>query len=205
MLAVMGALSAMGLSTPTARATFHEWKISEVYSNSSGSIQFIELQLPPLVFDDERFLSGHTIAESASGNTFTFLTNLPSTPVANQTFLIATPGYAALSGVPAADYLLPSNNWFSTSGDTFNYAAVDTLTFTNGQLPVDGTLSLQRASFGSTTLITAANSPTNFAGESGVVAVPEPTVLELTAIGAGLCLITRRRSREQVLYCSLKA
>ena len=184
------AVIGIGLFAPTARATFHLWKIDEVYSNASGSVQFIEFQQPSSEFDDERFLSGQTLTDATLGHSFTFPANLPSAPVANQHFLVATPGYAALTGLPAADYLLPANSFFSTSGDTLTYASgVDSLTFSGSQLPIDGSNSLNRA-YGASTFTTAANSPTNFAGQTGTV--PEPGILALVAVGASLGLRRRK-------------
>src|SRR5205814_5334062 len=89
--------------------------------------------------------------------------------------------YAALSGVPAPDYTFPVNNFFTTGGDTLNYASsTNTLTFTSGQLPVNGSNSLNRA-YNQSTFFTAVNSPTNFAGASGTV--PEPAAIGLLALG----------------------
>jgi MYXO-CTERM domain-containing protein len=188
---VLAGLGAISL-TSAARATFHEWRIDEVYSNPSGSIQFIEFQLPSAGIDDEMFVGGQTITDGVNGKTFTIPSNLPAVPVVNEHFLVASPGYAALSGVPAADYILPSNNFFSTSGDTLSYSFVDSLTFTSAQLDADGTQSLNRTSYGSATFDTAVNSPTNFAGQTGTVQVPEPTMLGLAALLA-VPMLRRRR------------
>ncbi|HZL34134.1 MAG TPA: PEP-CTERM sorting domain-containing protein [Tepidisphaeraceae bacterium] len=185
----LAATCAGGLGLPSiARATFHEWRIDELYSNASGTVQFIELQQPSFEFDDERFVGSQILAESALGHSFTFPSNLPGVPVADQNFLVATPGFASLPGAPTPDYVLPSNNWFSTAGDTLNYASgIDTLSFTGSQLPTDGINSINRA-WGTTPLITGRETPTNFAG------VPEPATLGLLIIGAGLGLMRRRRA-----------
>src|SRR5215469_2063467 len=112
-LALIGAGTLSCLAVP-AHATFHLWKIEEVYSDPSGTVQFIEFQQPNFEFDDERFLtSAGTVTDSTFGNTYTFLTNLPSAPTANSYFLMGTPGYAALSGVPAPDYTFAANSFFS--------------------------------------------------------------------------------------------
>src|SRR5262249_9450022 len=151
------------------------------YSNASGTVQFIQFQQSPAPSDNEQFLSVASIADSANSNFYAFPTNLPSVPAANSFFLVATPGYAALSGVPAADYTLPSNNWFSTSGDTLTFAGgVNTLAFTGAQLPTNGTQSLFRA-YGSATLTTGTNNITSFAGQTGSIPAPEPASLALLA------------------------
>ena len=177
-----------------ARATFHEWRINEVYSNASGTVQFIEFLQPSFTIDDERFVGGLPLTSNSL--TYNFSGNLPSAPPANSHFLVATPGYLSLLSAPAPDYVLPVNNFFSTSGDTINYAfGTDVLSFTSGQLPTNGSQSLNRASWGSATLVTAAATPTNFAGVTG--SVPEPACIAL--LGAGLLIMrSRRRGREHV-------
>jgi hypothetical protein len=184
----------IGLRATTTQATFHEWRITEVYSDATGAVQFIEFQQPAFTVDDERFVGGQTLKDSALGHTFTFATHLPSEPQPSSHFLVATPGYAALSRVPAPDYVLPANNFFSTAGDTLTFATfVDQLQFTGAQFPTNGTSSLNR-DYGATTLTTARNSPTNFAGQSGSV-VPEPAAAGLLACGAIPALRRRRASR----------
>jgi len=182
----------VGLWALPARASFHEWRVSEVYSNAGGTVQFIEFLQPSSEFDDDRFLAAQTLTESALGHSFSFASNLPSTPGANSHFLVATPGYAALAGVPQADYVLPANNFFSTAGDTITFASfVDTATFTGAQLPTNGVNSLNR-DYGVSAFTVARNSPTNFAGQTGSV-VPEPSAAALALLG--LVPLLRRRPR----------
>jgi serralysin len=191
---VVAVVVLIGLGATTAEATFHEWKISEVYSNATGTVQFIEFLQPSFSFDDERFVAGQTLTDAAFGHTFTFGSSLPNQPPPSSHFLVATPGYAALSGVPAADYVLPANNFFNTAGDTLTFATfVDQLQFTGAQFPTNGTSSLNR-DYGATTLTTARNSPTNFAGQSGSV-VPEPATAGLLACGAVMVLRRHRAPR----------
>ena len=188
------AVAALGLIVwpSAARATFHEWRISEVYS--SGSVQFVEFQQPSVAVDDESFVGGQTLTDSSLGHTFTFPANLPSVPTANSHFLVGTTAYAALSGVPAPDYVIP-NNFFNPAGDTLTYASfVDTFTFTGAQLPSDGVHSLARASWNSTTLATPVNSPTNLAGATGSVSAPEPAGAAIVMMPL-LLAVTRRRAR----------
>ncbi|MDP9174324.1 MAG: hypothetical protein M3O30_10730 [Planctomycetota bacterium] len=195
-ISLVASYAFLGFWTASAHASFHLWKVDEVFSNASGSVQYIEFQQPNFEFDDERFLtSGGTVTDSTLSHTLNFLTDLPSAPNANSHFLVATPGYVALKGVPAPDYVLPSNNFFSTSADTIIYAGgVNSLAFTAGQLPVDGVLSLNRA-YGSSTFTTATNSPTNFAGQTGTVSLPEPGVFAIAAGSALIGLIRPRRRR----------
>lgn len=147
--------------TSPASAAFHLWKISEIYSNADGTVQFIEL-VDTADFDS--FLAGHTITSTnAAGsitNSYTFPTNLPSTATANKRFLIGTAGVATAPGGVTPDYIVP-NNFLFPAGGTINFAAVDI--FTHGPLPTDGTRSLNRDG----TIKT--NSPTNFAGVTGSI------------------------------------
>src|SRR5216684_7110436 len=168
MKTLLASLFGFILATTSAQASFHLWQITQLYSDPTGTVQFIELTNGN--FDGENLLMGHTITSNT--NSYTFPNNLPFN-TANHHCLIATPGYVAISGAPAPDYVLPSNNFFSVTSDTINYAGVNTLTFTAGQLPTDGVNSLNRA-YNSTTLFVAPNSPTNFAGDTGSVSPPPP-------------------------------
>ena len=156
------------LGAPSAAwATFHEWRFAEVYSNASGTVQFIELADPN---DGEVRLQGVTL--KSNGHDFTFPANLPDgTPTAGHRLLLATPGYFDLLGVPAADYNLGVNNFFATSGDTLVYASgLDTLAFNSSQLPLDSLHALVRTTpTGGSPVTTAVNSPTDVGGTSGVL------------------------------------
>ena len=187
--AILAAAAATLAWTAPAHATFHQWKIDEAYSNASGSVQFVEFVLPSSVIDDERFVGGLSLTSNA--HSYTFSTDLPSQPQANDHFLVATPGYAALTGVPAVDYVLATNSFFNSAGDTLTYAGgTDTLTFSAAQLPTNGTDSLNRG-YGRSTFATAVNSPTNFSGDTG--SLPEPTTASLLALAALGVLCLRRR------------
>jgi serralysin len=187
---------AIGLSLASASlasAAFHLWKIDEVYSNASGSVQFIELSASNN--GSQQFVQNETLKSNA--NSFTLPANLPS-DTTNKFFILATPGYFALGGsVPTADYNLGVNNFFSVTGDTLNYAGgINTLTFTAGQLPTDGVNALERVYNPPTptTFTTATNSPTNFAGVTG--SIPEPTSFVLAALGfLGVSAFSRRFSQ----------
>lgn len=184
------------VATP-AHATFHEWRITELYSNSSGTIQFIELGLPPAgIIDNESFVNGQTLTDSALGHSYTFPHNTVSVPALGAHLLIATPGYAALGGVPAADFVLPINNFFSTSADTITYSSpfISQVTFPSPSLPIDGIDSLTIDPFVAHTSVSAVNSPTNLAGQTGTISVPEPSTMSLLGAGAiGLLACARRR------------
>ena len=147
---------------PTARADFHLWKFAEIYSNASGTVQFIELSN---LENGETLLGGQKLR--SQGQTFTFPADLPAgTPTENRRLLLATPGYFNLRGVPTADYNLGVNSFFSIAGDTLNFAGgLDVLTFSGAQLPTDTRNSLLRLAVGNGSGV---NSPTNVAGAAGV-------------------------------------
>ncbi len=168
MKTLLASLFGFILAATSAQASFHLWQITQLYSDPTGTVQFIELTNGN--FDGENLLMGHTITSNT--NSYTFPSNLPFN-TANHHCLIATPGYVAITGAPAPDYVLSTNNFFSVTSDTINYAGVNMLTFTAGQLPTDGVNSLNRA-YNSTTLFVAPNSPTNFAGDTGSVSPPPP-------------------------------
>ena len=143
------------------QAAFHLWQINELYSNSDGTIQFVELTA---LAGGQQFLSTHTLTSSsgATTRTFTFPSNLPG-DTAGKRMLIATQGFAAL-GVVTPDYIVP-NNFFFRTGGTVNFANVDI--WNHGPLPTDNR-SLDRS--GSSIV----NSPTNFAGATANVQPPVP-------------------------------
>lgn len=144
--------------------TFHLWKIDEVFSSADGKAQAIELSDPA---NGENHLAGHFI--SSNENKFNFPADLPSDATANHHFLIGTASYAALPGAVQPDYIIP-DNFFHPSGDSFDYADVDSFSFTAGQVPTDGTNALVR-DVNSGALSTGKNSETNLAGQTGSVTV----------------------------------
>ncbi len=148
--------------------TFHLWKIDQVFSSPDGKAQFIELSDPA---NGENHLAGHFI--SSNENKFTFPADLPTDATANHHFLIGTASYAALPGAVTPDYIIP-DNFFNPQGDSFDYADVDSLTFTAGQEPTDGANSLFR-DVNSGALTTGPNSETNLAGQTGSVTATAST------------------------------
>lgn len=180
------ALAIFGFTT-TAWGSFHQWGISEVYSDPTGTIQFIEMATSQ---PGEIFLQFNQFTSIAKNLTFDHNFGSATT---NKKFLMATPGYAALPGVPAPDFTFPSNNFFSVTADTLTLVGgigdgvhPATLSFTSGQLPIDGVKSLNFDLSQNTT-----NSPTNFAGTTG--AVPEPATAALLGTSLSCLMISRRR------------
>lgn len=177
------------LAASAANAGHHSWDLTEAFSNSDGSVQFVELFCP---VNGEAGLGPFTLTSTT--NTLNFVTNLVG-DTQNTWVLCATAGFGALPGGVTPDYIIPSN-FFPTAGGTFNYASGADI-WNYGAVPTDGVLALQRN--GSS----AANSPINFAGESGSVnlGTPAPGV---STWGIGLLLgamlllgsgLLRRRQR----------
>lgn len=139
---------------------FHIFHINEVYSNTDGTVQFIEF-----VGDapGQDLWAGHTITSSNGTNTNTYpiSTNLPDAATNGKSVLVATQGFADL-GVVAPDYIIPNGFLFTVNG-TINFPGMFGGTLSWPELPTDGTLSLNRD--GST----GTNSPTNYAGNMGTV------------------------------------
>jgi serralysin len=143
----------------------HQFKINELYTDASGTIQFIELIVGN--FNNENLFSGHTITvtQGPTSHTLVFGSDLPSSLTANKSVLIATQGFADL-GIVTPDYIVPSGFLF-INGGTVNYdAGADSVVY--GPLPTDGTLSVDR------TGATAVSSPTDFAGMTGHLITGDP-------------------------------
>jgi len=180
------------------RADLHTWQINEIFSDSTGTYQFIELQERAGSNNQQRLsssiaFSNHTL-DTATSTPFTFTSDLPSTLTANKFFLVATSGFSSLPGAVTPDYIMP-NNFFSISGDTITFAGtVDSFAYTGAQIPSDGVNSLLD------TYATGVNSPRNFAGQQGSVTippVPEPSTFCMVAIGSIALLFQVARRRRQ--------
>ncbi|CAN5392343.1 hypothetical protein BH11PLA2_BH11PLA2_23460 [soil metagenome] len=177
------ALVLIAMTSP-AQAAFHLWGISEVYTNSTGSLQFIEFSTG---FSSQQFVSGQIIhfrnaANTADVSTLTLPSDLPSDTL-NKRFLVGTSGLQAAAGV-TPDFIMPNGSLILPSA-AISFFGTNSGTYT---LPTDGNLSRIWQSG------TQVNNPTNFAGVTGHVVVPEPTTL---TAGCGLyglfALLIRRR------------
>jgi hypothetical protein len=178
---------AMTVAATPAHAAFHLWNLNEIYSNSNGTLQFIELQT---TFGSQQFVGGQQISVTNGGtpNTFTIPANLPG-DTTNHFFLIGTAGIQAAGG-PVPDYIMP-NNFLFTGGGTISFFGANSGPYPS--MPTDGSKSLTWN--GSNWVLASPNSPTNFTGQAGTVVVPEPTAFALIA-ACGICSILRRRARQ---------
>src|SRR5882724_8104591 len=104
-IVAFAALLGIVAATPsTAYAGHHLWKLTQLFSNASGSVQFAQL----FVTDNGEAGVG-PFGLTASGHTFSFVNNLFSATTANTWILVATSSFAALPGAVAPDYIIPAN------------------------------------------------------------------------------------------------
>jgi PEP-CTERM motif len=162
----MLAVAAIAVYALPARAAFHLWSISEIYSNSDGSVQFIEL------FSSSPFQTNTSspfahIDSTATGHVFTFSSDL-SVDTTNKHMLLATAGFGSLAGGVTPDFTIPSH-FFNPAGDTITFANTLFPPATFGATPTDGVHSFSFP--GGSTIV---NSPTNLAGAPGSVNLPPP-------------------------------
>jgi len=167
------------------RGAFHLWEIREIYTDASGTLQFVEFFTTS---GFEQFVGGQQVVVRNVGNTlqntFTIPSNL-SGSTANRSFLLGTAGIDPAGG-PAPDFVIP-NNFLFANGGSISFFGVNSGSYT--ALPTDGALS---RTWGDGN---ALNSPQNFAGMGGTV-VPEPSTFALFALsGLGVFWMLRRRSR----------
>jgi len=179
-------LAAAAVSITPAHAAFHLWNIREIYTDASGSLQFIELFCPA---SSQQFVGGQQIHVSNVGNTqshtFTLGSNLPGDTL-NHALLFGTAGLQSHGG-PTPDYIIPDGFLF-TAGGSISFFGANSGSYPT--LPIDGINS--RAWTGGAI---AANSPVNYGGVSGFVVVPEPGACVLLGLGCIAGLLRRRNIR----------
>ena len=196
--AIGGVFIGLVLATTHAQASFHLFRIAELYSDAAGVVQFVELhEAFGADFQDQFAGKQLTSQQGSTTRIYTFATNLPSTSTADKRLLIATPAFAAL-GIVTPDYIVPAPFLF-VGGGTLDFAGVDSVTYP--ALPSDGVRSLNRDG------TTGTNSPTNFAGQTASIlppAAPVQAVPTLDWTGLALlaallltarALLSRRRAR----------
>ena len=176
-------LAAVMLTSP-AQAGFHLWSIREVYTDASGTLQFIELATS---FGGQVFVNGQTVSVVNVGGTQTHNFTIPGSSLsgntANQALLFGTAGLQAAGG-PAPDYIIPDNFLFPAGG-TINFFGQGSGPYS--ALPTDGVNSRTWAGGN------ASNTPQNYAGSTGFVTAPEPAAFSVLGLGLGLWLRFRRK------------
>lgn len=164
-LRVIGACVALVVQVAVnpARAISPLMLIDQVYSNTSGTVQFI--QVVDFGSSDcdsrEQFWRGLRLVSSGPGpeRTFVFPNDLPTCQTSGRSILIATEGFAAL-GIVAPDFVIP-NDFVQRPAGALALPNGSRLDYTN--LPTDGILAL--VSGGGT----MPNRATNLAGASASV------------------------------------
>jgi len=166
---IVVAFGSLWIASSPALAASHLWRINEIFSNATGTIQFIELK-ECCGSTAEHGLGGKTLTDDVLGSVYTIQNDITGN-TAGQTLLFGTAAFAALPGAPPPDFIIPAH-FFSTNGDTINWAPVfayDDFTFAPGALPTNGTNSLQITNFTTHTFTTGPNTPKNYAGDSATV------------------------------------
>src|SRR4029079_6878850 len=102
LLALLFALVAL-----PAQAAFHLFRISEVYSNADGTLQYVVIREATGTNGEDQWFNNQLEATNAAGvkKELTFPKTLPSPQTASRSVLIATAGMAALGLAP--DYTIP--------------------------------------------------------------------------------------------------
>jgi hypothetical protein len=151
-------------SPKPAHASHHLWKFSQLFSNASGSVQYVQLQVGE---DGEDQVGGFAVTSGT--NTFTFPGPLGNSQTSvHKWILLGTANLATLPGGVTPDFIIPAN-FFPVGGGTLTYAnppVGDTWTY--GAVPVDGHTALFKSG---ATVTTGANAPANFNLNTGSLAL----------------------------------
>jgi hypothetical protein len=175
---LVSVVSVVLLAPSPARASHHLWTFSQIFSNASGTVQFMQL-----VTTEDGEDSIVNVPITIGGKTFTFNKNLSSTATGTHKWiLIGTTGFASTPGAPTPDFIMP-DNFLSTGSGSLNYA-FNTDVWNYGALPADGVNALHRDRAGGT-LTTGPNTPENFNLQTGSVNV-SASVPALPAAGVAV-------------------
>jgi Ca2+-binding RTX toxin-like protein len=145
--------------------SFHLFHVTELFTNATGTIQFVELVGES---GGQNFLGNHTIEDLATGQVFTFPADLPTNiSTAGASVLLGTQGFADL-GLVTPDYIIPDNFLSLTDAPSAVNFAEGADIFDYSSLPTDGTLSLHRTGETDTGVFLIIG-PANFLGDSYMV------------------------------------
>jgi hypothetical protein len=153
-----------------AEATFHFFRVDQVFSNADGTVQYVVMRESANA-NGEQFWAGQalrTTNNAGLAKQFPFPANLPSGNTASRSVLIATPAFAAL-GIVTPDYTMPER-FVPTDGGTLNFANVDQITLP--PLPTDGVTAVNRNG------ATVAATPRNFADATATMTPQAVTSVE---------------------------
>lgn len=140
--------------------SYHLYHIHELFSDTTGNIQFIEMAVGP--FNNESFWEGEEIWVEQGDliHSLAFPSDLPSRNTANTSVLLATQGFANL-GIVTPDFIIPDSFLFTQGEATVHFEHVDSVTYSN--IPLNGVQSIDHDG------VLTINSPKNFAGVSGII------------------------------------
>jgi hypothetical protein len=164
----LAVLAAIALAPLSAGAAQHLWRFKEVYTNSTGSVQYIEMYSAS---DGQGVLGNHVIKVTvgAVSKTYVFPAGLAGSTFERH-LLIATPGFSNVPGFVTPDYTLPCGPFIpvnATGTITIEFGVsgqlpYDTISFNASTLPLDGTNSLNDSDLTTgQNLSSATNTPTN--------------------------------------------
>ncbi len=178
----------------SAHASFHLYDIQEVFSNSDGSVLFVELFTTS---SGQQNLASHTLRfEILAAIQNTLPLSTLATDSANKAILIGTANLSTLYGI-TPDFVIPAQFFTPGPNNFLNFAeGTDRVNLT--LLPTNGTSSLNGliADSGQTSASTSVNAqatPRNYAGQT--VTIPEPSMASLCLIVFGFVATFRSRSR----------
>jgi hypothetical protein len=168
LFATLVAIGTVAILTGKALAGGHTWRIGEVFTDSTGTIQFVECQ-ECCGGANESATAGHNVTGLALSRSFTITAN-SAAPTSFKTILLGTPAFAtlfaALPGSPTPNYIIPPGSVPFVrviGGDTITYVPYHSLVIPNGALPTDGVKSYYMNG------TTSCNTPKNYAGLGGTI------------------------------------
>jgi serralysin len=165
----------LGGASPTARAAFHLWQIQEVFTNASGTVQFIEMHDNNL---GETSTNGFTLSANSDGNVKTIALTTLAHPTPGS-LLFATSGFGSLAGGVTPDFTFSSAPFFNPNATNISISfsgSGDSISFTGASLPKNGINSLTDTNlYAAQNLVSGTNSPMNLLGNLGSVNVPPPS------------------------------
>ncbi len=167
----------------------HQWRFSEFYSSPDRSVQFIEMQ-EIAGSDNETELQRHWF-ETNSYNTDhrDILGSALPFGTANKKFLVGTESYAALTGVPAPDYIVP-DAIIEPDGDIVVWWFYQIIVIPPATMPSDGVLSITVVDPLVPSYSVGMNSPTNFAGDTGTVVLSSAIPISSTTGAISIAVIS---------------
>jgi hypothetical protein len=166
------ALASALIWTATGQAASHQWRISELFTNADGTVQFIEMK-EIAGASAEWGLKDKWLLVVGEARQYTFRSDLTGN-TAGRYLLLGTQGFKDTPGAPAPDIVIP-DGFLPLGEDVLEYWMYPDATIDFGPLPVDGATSYNIAyPVSGPTGINAQNSPTNYAGESGSIDLTVP-------------------------------